>query len=703
MGYSIIDRLGHAMVNVDKANGWQLAIGSWQLANGCGNGQRPAANGEGASPLCPLWQKALSWPCALWLVEKFSHANLPLGNYCCYNVYGQFCPFTKGRYLMAPHITRTIVAVAVVVSCFLAVCTAQPDSARAQGQYSGGAQKPDPEELKKVQPWKPDEMGISVNYVVDLRPYLPPVGKQRMNDCAAWATAYAAKSYLEVIDQKWKADAPERVFSPTFIYNQINGGRNKGCSILNAMKLMKLRGCATLKTCPYKSTDFTSQPTDAAFREARQFKIADYYRLFKSQEIRLALSQGLPVLIAARTNRDFNSGAYDVYDMKMHKKARATRIANQKHGFHAMCIVGYDDSRKAFLFLNSWSSRWGKKGYCWVGYDVMDEIEYIGDSLVYLAYVMKDVKYSVVRRSSHVDPTMNLYISGRHWYHGIEPTKKKPQWYWRLYISGQSAGLDKIKKVDWTLHWSATSSKTVMRSNRRTQYEVAANKYTPGQFRVDAKITFKNNATRTVTRVFRVAQEYNLRLIQTDRYWGKDRSGQSRWDWWAKIDGSLTQLNDIRQVTYHLHPTFRPRDRVIRASLQNGFAFQSNGWGTFNIAATVDLKDGGKIKLTCPMKFKDPVQDKLVLKNTAYMDSIIRGQKWYTWTVSVDGPWSKLQNIQKVRYKLHPTFNPNTIDVTTRSAYGFPLSRRGWGTFKVQATLYFKNGATQALTHQLKF
>jgi transcription initiation factor IIF auxiliary subunit len=316
---------------------------------------------------------------------------------------------------------------------------------------------------------------------------------------------------------------------------------------------------------------------------------------------------------------------------------------------------------------------------------------------------MKDEKNRITRPATHTDPTKNLYIGGRSWYRGIEPTKKKPQWNWQLYIAGQSAGLDKISKVDWTLHWSATSRKTVMRNKRLSQYQVIANTYTPGKFKIDARITFKNNTTRTLTRTFLAAQQYNLRLIQTDRYWGKDRSGQSRWDWWAKIDGSLTQLNDIKQVTYHLHPTFKPKDRVIRGSLQNGFAFKSNGWGTFNLAATVDLKDGRQIKLTCPMKFKDPVQDKLVLKNTAYMDSIVNGQKWYTWTISVDGPWSKLQNIQKVRYKLHPTFNPNTIDVATRSAYGFPLSRRGWGTFTVQAILYFKNGATQTLNHKLAF
>ena len=36
---------------------------------------------------------------------------------------------------------------------------------------------------------------------------------------------------------------------------------------------------------------------------------------------------------------------------------------------HAIVIVGWDDSKKAFLVKNSWGTQWGDKGYIWVAYD----------------------------------------------------------------------------------------------------------------------------------------------------------------------------------------------------------------------------------------------------------------------------------------------------------------------------------------------
>lgn len=43
---------------------------------------------------------------------------------------------------------------------------------------------------------------------------------------------------------------------------------------------------------------------------------------------------------------------------------------NGGHAYHAMMIVGYDNSKRAFRIQNSWgSSEWGDNGYIWVGYE----------------------------------------------------------------------------------------------------------------------------------------------------------------------------------------------------------------------------------------------------------------------------------------------------------------------------------------------
>jgi C1A family cysteine protease len=36
---------------------------------------------------------------------------------------------------------------------------------------------------------------------------------------------------------------------------------------------------------------------------------------------------------------------------------------------HSMAVVGYDDSRKAFLVQSSWGQQWAAKGRGWFGYD----------------------------------------------------------------------------------------------------------------------------------------------------------------------------------------------------------------------------------------------------------------------------------------------------------------------------------------------
>lgn len=38
---------------------------------------------------------------------------------------------------------------------------------------------------------------------------------------------------------------------------------------------------------------------------------------------------------------------------------------------HAICLCGYDDSKGAFKFKNSWDIGWGDKGYAWVSYDFL--------------------------------------------------------------------------------------------------------------------------------------------------------------------------------------------------------------------------------------------------------------------------------------------------------------------------------------------
>ena len=111
-----------------------------------------------------------------------------------------------------------------------------------------GAAMPEEEQLQETATFDPLPMAESV-HVVDLSNKMPPIGYQTMNDCTAWALA-RVKSYHEALDQGWKPDTPNHIFSPRFIYNQINRGKDKGSSPILTAKLLYDVGAATLQTCP---------------------------------------------------------------------------------------------------------------------------------------------------------------------------------------------------------------------------------------------------------------------------------------------------------------------------------------------------------------------------------------------------------------------------------------------------------------------
>jgi transcription initiation factor IIF auxiliary subunit len=72
-------------------------------------------------------------------------------------------------------------------------------------------------------------------------------------------------------------------------------------------------------------------------------------------------------------------------------------------------------------------------------------------------------------------------------------------------------------------------------------------------------------------------------------------------DWWAweafLDDGGSGELTKVESVEYVLHPTF-PKPVVTITDPKNGFVLRTSGWGTFNLTAFVNMKNGKRQKLT---------------------------------------------------------------------------------------------------------
>lgn len=209
---------------------------------------------------------------------------------------------------------------------------------------------------------------------VDLSPNFPMPGDQgQQGSCVAWAVGYALKSYQEGAEMGWALNATSHLFSPAYIYNQVNGGQDNGSQIYDALDLVINKGAATLAAMPYTDQDFRTPPSDAAHTEAAKFKGLKRSTLDSLSDLKGALAQRRPVVLGIEVFDQFYQlrGADSVYN--------STDGSNTgRHGKHAVTAVGYDNNRYggAVKVINSWGTGWGDNGFFWMPYSFFPKVTF---------------------------------------------------------------------------------------------------------------------------------------------------------------------------------------------------------------------------------------------------------------------------------------------------------------------------------------
>lgn len=156
--------------------------------------------------------------------------------------------------------------------------------------------------------------GAQLPSSVDLSNDLPPPGDQgHQSSCVGWAVAYALKSQQEKVEEHWPLTIPnsgihpEHVFSPAYIYNQINGGRDSGAQFVDAFRVLTSQGAAPLSAMLYNEADFLTQPSAVARQVAGNYRIAEWRQVNVRDviELKAQLNAGLPVVIGAVVDDGF--------------------------------------------------------------------------------------------------------------------------------------------------------------------------------------------------------------------------------------------------------------------------------------------------------------------------------------------------------------------------------------------------------------
>ena len=223
---------------------------------------------------------------------------------------------------------------------------------------------PDLPDQRDIMYAAPVTVMLSLPTAVDLRNQCPPVYDQgQLGSCTANALSGAYEFDLK--KQKKPDFMPSRLFvyyNERVLINTVNS--DSGAYIRDGIKTMNLQGVCPEKDWPYDVTKFTVKPSAKCYAEASKCQVKSYQRLVNSlSQLKGCIAEGFPFVFGFTVYESFQSAEVAKTGvMPMPEQGEKTI------GGHAVCAVGYDDSKSAFIIRNSWNTTWGIKGYFYMPY-----------------------------------------------------------------------------------------------------------------------------------------------------------------------------------------------------------------------------------------------------------------------------------------------------------------------------------------------
>jgi len=229
--------------------------------------------------------------------------------------------------------------------------------------------------------------------------WFPPIGNQDgEGSCVSWACGYYTKTFQEAVEHDWDLSESvwiggfygypsvgyqDKIFSPDFIYHQVNSGEDDGSKFSDNMNLLKRIGCCTWKRMPYDPLNSIDWPDENAWREA------PLYRSQTGHTIMLVDTdeglEGLKQLLADSNLAVIGVDADEYSDLTLMDLWTFDNY-NPSDINHANTVVGYDDdygpyiergdpnTRGAFKIANSWGKGGWEKifdGFYYISYECM--------------------------------------------------------------------------------------------------------------------------------------------------------------------------------------------------------------------------------------------------------------------------------------------------------------------------------------------
>ena len=211
---------------------------------------------------------------------------------------------------------------------------------------------------------------------VDWTDKLPPCYDQgQLGSCTANALA-GALQFLQAA-QNEPLVMPSRLFiyfNERVIEDSV--ASDSGAEIRDGIKSINSQGCCPESEWPYDELQFAASPLANCYADAAKELLLQYRAVDNTvlEDLKAALVQGTVV------------GGFTVYDSFESDSVSASGVVpmpdlskESVQGGHAVLLVGYDDSKQAFIVRNSWGTTWGLKGYFTIPYTYFTDPDLASD------------------------------------------------------------------------------------------------------------------------------------------------------------------------------------------------------------------------------------------------------------------------------------------------------------------------------------
>lgn len=204
----------------------------------------------------------------------------------------------------------------------------------------------------------------------DLKAFFPPIKNQKNQGACSSFSLTAAFEYLLSNEMSKVEDMSE-----AYVYYNGRAVSGKtdvddGANLYDVIKGMADKGVCIEELCKYNPSVYDEEPSPEAYADGKNRVVTSAKRVpVDVNTIKAVLSDGYPVVGCFRVFESWQNNTNGFIPMPSDKERQS-----EKEGFHAMVICGYNDKHGHFIVRNSWGTKFGDKGYCYLPYS------YIRDS-----------------------------------------------------------------------------------------------------------------------------------------------------------------------------------------------------------------------------------------------------------------------------------------------------------------------------------